>query len=155
MPDLSTKEGRSSLEGWIHDSDLIIIDNESTLFRSGVENEAESWRPVQDWALELRRRGKSVLFIHHAGKGGQQRGTSKREDTLDTVILLKHPQGYCSDQGAHFEVNFEKTRHFAGEDAAPFRVHLSEQEDGLWSWDIEEIPADSELVAVAEARKRG
>ena len=70
MPDLSTKEGRVALEKFILDSDLIIIDNISTLFRTGVENEAESWQPVQDWALELRRRGKSVLFIHDVGKRG-------------------------------------------------------------------------------------
>ena len=93
MPDLSTKGERAALEKFILDSDLI-IDNISTLFRSGIENEAESWQPVQDWALELRRRGKSVLFIHHAGKGGQQRSTSKREDILDAVITLKQPEGY-------------------------------------------------------------
>ncbi|MDN3508972.1 MAG: AAA family ATPase [Candidatus Neptunochlamydia sp.] len=156
MPNLSTKEGREELEELIQDSDLIIIDNISTLFRSGVENEAESWQSVQDWALELRRKGKSVLFIHHAAKGGQQRGTSKREDILDTVISLKHPEGYRSDQGAAFEVNFEKTRHFAGEDAASFRVELKEQEDGLWLWEIDDKRiVDSKVLAVAEAIKEG
>jgi 5S rRNA maturation endonuclease (ribonuclease M5) len=155
MPDLSTKEGRQALEKFILDSDLIIIDNISTLFRSGVENEAESWQPVQDWALELRRRGKSVLFIHHAGKGGQQRGTSKREDILDAVITLKQPEGYSPKQGAAFEVNFEKTRHFAGDDAAPFHVRLVEQDDGLWIWEIDEPIPDEEIVKVAQAAKEG
>lgn len=150
IPDLSTPEGRAILKELIGDSELIIIDNISSLFRSGVENEAESWQPVQDWALELRRNGKTILFVHHAGKGGQQRGTSKKEDILDTVIVLKQPQGYRSDQGACFEVNFEKTRHFAGEDAAPFRVQLKEQPDGLWIWEISESAVDSEVVAVAE-----
>lgn len=155
MPNLSIKEGREDLEELVQDSDLIIIDNISTLFRSGVENEAESWQSVQDWALELRRKGKSVLFIHHAAKGGQQRGTSKREDILDTVISLKHPEGYRSDQGAAFDVNFEKTRHFAGEDAASFRVELKEQEDGLWLWEIDKQVIDSIVLAVAEAVKEG
>ena len=142
MPDLSVK-----------DSDLIIIDNVSTLFRSGIENEADSWQPVQDWALELRRRGKSVLFIHHAAKAGQQRGTSKREDILDTVIALKQPQGYCPDQGAAFEVNFEKTRHFAGDDAASFQVRLKEQDDGLWLWEINDPKADAEVEEVEEVEE--
>jgi hypothetical protein len=155
LPDLSTREGRSGLEEWIQDRDLIIIDNISTLFRSGIENEAESWQPVQDWALELRRKGKAVLFIHHASKAGQQRGTSKREDILDTVIMLKQPQGYCTDQGACFEVHFEKTRHFAGEDAALFQVHLKAQDDGLWSWEIDGTAPNAELIAVAEALKEG
>lgn len=151
MPDLSTFEGRAILKELIDDSELIIIDNLSSLFRSGVENEAESWQPVQDWALDMRRCGKTILFVHHAAKGGQQRGTSKKEDALDTVLVLKQPQGYRSDQGACFEVNFEKTRHFSGEDAAPFKVQLKTQPDGLWVWEISEPTVDSEVVAVAEA----
>lgn len=91
MPDLSIKGQREVLEELIQDSDLIIIDNVSTLFRSGVENEAESWQPVQDWALELRRRGKSVLFVHHAAKGGaaawhqQKRRHSRFSDHAETA----------------------------------------------------------------------
>ncbi len=151
MPDLSSREGRNKIEEFVQKSDLIIIDNISTLFRSGVENEAESWQPIQDWALELRRRGKSVLFIHHAAKAGQQRGTSKREDILDSVITLKHPQGYSSDQGACFDVTFEKTRHFSGEDAASFRVKLKVQADDSWLWEFDETPEDAEVAAVADA----
>ena len=155
MPNLSTKEGRDALGELCRDSDLIIIDNVSTLFRSGVENEAESWQPVQDWALELRRQGKSVLFIHHAAKAGQQRGTSKREDILDTVITLKHPQGDCPDQGAAFEVSFEKTRDFFGDDAAPFQVHVKELDDGTWLWEIDDPKTDAEVAAVAKALQDG
>ncbi|MCE2983865.1 MAG: AAA family ATPase [Parachlamydia sp.] len=155
MPDLATREGRNGLMGLMKESELIIIDNISTLFRSGDENEADSWQPVQDWALELRRLGKSVLFIHHAAKGGQQRGTSKREDILDVVMLLKQPQGYRQDQGASFEVNFEKTRHFAGDDAASFQVRLVEQDDGLWLWEIDQIKPSSEIIEVAKAINEG
>ncbi len=155
MPDLSIKEERGALEDLILGSDLIIIDNISTLFRSVDENEAESWQPVQDWALELRRKGKSVLFVHHAGKKGLQRGTSKREDVLDCVIKLVQPSGYSADQGAAFEVIFEKTRHFTGNDAAPFQVRLKEEEDGLWQWEVGGITIDSEVEEVAEAVKEG
>lgn len=156
MPDLSTREGRAILMELVGDSELIIIDNLSSLFRSGIENEAESWQPVQDWALEMRRNGKTIIFVHHAAKGGQQRGTSKKEDTLDTVIVLKQPQDYRSDRGACFEVNFEKTRHFAGSDAAPFKVVLKEQPDGLWVWEVSEHVEDgSEVITVAEAVNEG
>ena len=155
MPDLSTKAGRDSIEEFVTDCDLIIIDNISSLFRSGVENEAESWQPAQDWALELRRRGKSILFIHHAGKGGQQRGSSKKEDILDAVICLKHPPNYRADQGARFEVVFEKTRHFAGKEAMPFQVELRESSDSLWHWHIDQVQIDPEVLNVAELSKKG
>ncbi len=155
MPDLSTKTGRESIESFVANSDLIIIDNISSLFRSGIENEADSWQPAQDWALDLRRRGKSILFIHHAGKGGQQRGSSKKEDILDAVICLKHPPNYRADQGAKFEVAFEKTRHFAGAYAMPFEVELRESDDGIWLWHIDEVQIDPEVQMVAELAKKG
>lgn len=155
LPDLSTAQGRVLLEELIGDSELIIVDNLSSLFRTGVENEAESWQPVQDLALDIRRRGKSILFVHHAGKTGQQRGTSKKEDILDVVIALKQPQGYSADQGACFEIHYEKTRHFAGSDAEPFRVQLKEQLDGLWVWEIGESDDDIEVNEVAEAINEG
>jgi len=155
MPDLSLKSGRDAIEEFIVDCDLIIIDNISSLFRSGVENDADSWQPAQDWALDLRRRGKSILFIHHAGKGGQQRGTSKKEDILDAVLCLKHPPNYRPDQGARFEVIFEKTRNFAGDAAMPFQVELCESDDGLLSWKVEKADIDPEVLAVAEFTKKG
>ena len=155
MPNLSTSQGRAAIEALVEDSDLIIVDNISTLFRSGDENEAESWQPIQDWALDLRRRGKSVIFVHHAAKTGQQRGTSKREDTLDTVITLKQPLNYRAEQGACFEVSFEKTRNFSGEDAASFQVTLTVQEDGSWVWEVDDATIDNDIAKVIACHQEG
>src|SRR5215831_12894374 len=80
--------------------------------------------PVQEWALAQRRASRSVLFIHHAGNSGTQRGTSRKEDVLDTVIGLRRPPDYLVEQGARFEVHFEKSRGFYGSDAEPFETRL-------------------------------
>lgn len=73
-------------------------------------------------------------MVHHAGKGGAQRGTSRREDVLDTVISLRRPSDYAPDQGARFEVHFEKARGFLGQSAQPFEakyeVHAGK---GVWT----------------------
>src|SRR4051794_33801284 len=61
------------------DTALVVLDNLSSL-AGGRENEGDDWRPMQDLVLSLRRRGTSTLLVHHSGKGGQQRGTSRRED---------------------------------------------------------------------------
>lgn len=150
MPNLSTEEGRNTIEEFIKDCDLVIIDNLSSLFRSGSENEAESWLPIQEWALELRRRGKCVLFVHHAGKSGQQRGTSKKEDLLDVIISLKQPDDYQPEEGANFEIHFEKTRHFAGKDAITFQVQLKEHDDGTWNWEILNAGNNPEVLEIAQ-----
>lgn len=138
--DISTLEGQMDINEHLNDIDLIVIDNLSTLIRSGRENESESWLPVQEWALKLRKAGKSILFVHHAGKGGQQRGTSKKEDVLDTVINLKHPNDYSPQDGARFEIHFEKARGFDGDAAKPFEVALNSKDEKLkWSFkDVED-----------------
>jgi hypothetical protein len=140
--DLSNTDDQEALEPFLAGIDLIFVDNISSLVRGGKENEAESWLPVQQWALEQRRAGRSLAFVHHAGKGGQQRGTSRREDVLDTVISLRRPPDYAADQGACFEVHFEKNRGFFGEDAKPLEAAL-----GLGGWAMRDI-GDAELARV-------
>lgn len=138
-PDLSTDEGQAELEPFIGDAALIVVDNISTICRGGKENESESWSAIQAWALGQRRKGRTVLFVHHSGKGGDQRGTSKREDVMDTVIKLTRPADYTPSEGARFNVEFTKSRGFAGADADAFEAHLI---DGRWATrDIEDVRA--------------
>lgn len=132
IPDLSRPEGIKLMRPRFDPFDLIVLDNLSSLARSGKENEAESWSVVQEALLELRRAGKTVLLVHHTGKGGQQRGTSKKEDILDTVLLLKRPDDYEPRQGARFIVTFDKARGFSGQDADPFEASLDPHTGG-WS----------------------
>lgn len=138
IPDLSTLCGQDWLEPHLEDINLLVLDNLSSLCRSGRENESESWNPLQGWLLRLRRKGISVLFVHHAGKGGDQRGTSKKEDILDTVIVLRKPSDYDPKEGARFEVHYEKARGFYGDEAKSFEAWLKE-EDGNMAWHVQEI----------------
>ena len=149
MPDLATAEGQRLLEPHLEGVDLVVLDNLSALCRYGNENEGEGWLPVQEWALSLRRRGLSVLFDHHAGKNKAQRGTSRREDLLDTVITLKHPADYDPSEGLRCEVHFEKTRAMLGEAAKPFQVGLQTGEDGRAIWTILELE-DAKAEQAAE-----
>jgi hypothetical protein len=149
MPDLATRQGQALLEPRLEGIDLLILDNLSALCREGNENEGEGWLPVQEWALGLRRRGMSVLFLHHAGKNKSQRGTSRREDLLDTVITLKHPADYVPSEGLRCEVHFEKTRAMLGEAAKPFEVRLQSGPDGRAIWTMRELE-DAKAQQAAE-----
>ena len=153
IPDFASAEGQSALDPHLAGVALVIADSISTLFRSGAENEAEGWLPVQQWALGLRRGGVSVLFVHHAGKSGAQRGTSRREDILDTVIKLEHPSDYTPADGARFEVHYEKARGMMGADTAPFEAKL-ETRHGAATWTTKDIE-DRTTEQVAELLNRG
>jgi putative DNA primase/helicase len=135
LPDLASREGQAALQPVIADADLIVVDNISSLMRAGTENEGESWVPVANWALAMRKQGKAVLFVHHAGKGGQQRGSSRREDLMDVVIKLDHAKDYEAAKGAAFVVAFEKSRHLSGEDAKDIEAALVENHAGVQSWE--------------------
>jgi hypothetical protein len=100
--------------------------------------------------LRLRREGKSVLFIHHAGKSGGQRGTSKKEDILNTVIALRRPPDYEASQGARFEVHYEKSRGFFGDDAEPFEAWLKDGE-----WQIGDVTRADDDASLRALKKQG
>ena len=134
IPDLASVKGQQVIEENLADIDFLVLDNLSTLFRRGTENDAESWSPIQEWILSLRRKHIAVLLVHHAGKTGQQRGTSKREDVLDSVISLQRPQDYKTEEGCRFEIHFEKARHLYGNEVASFEAQMAVTNDAaLWT----------------------
>lgn len=146
-PDLATLSDQAELDEVIEGHDLVLLDNLSCLIRSGAaENDAESWVTVSDWALRHRAAGRSLLFVHHSGKSGAQRGTSRREDLLDVVVSLKNPTDYDPSEGARFEVHFEKARHLTGNDVAAFEVALDDAVAGGWSVVSIEANVDEQIV---------
>ena len=130
LPDLADAEAQRFYEPAIGDAELLIVDNLSTIARGLRENEADSYGPLQAWLITQRAAKRSVLLVHHAGKGGAQRGTSRKEDVLDSVVCLSRPPGYSAAEGARFEVRFTKSRGFWGEDAEPFEARFA---DGRWT----------------------
>ena len=136
VPDLSSIEGQTEIDEMIEKANakVIFVDNLSTLCRSGRENEGESWLPVQNWLIKHRAKGRSVVIVHHANKEGGSRGSSRKEDILDNVIVLKRPDDYDEgNDGAKFEVHFTKSRSLFGEDIKPIIASL-ESHSGRWSW---------------------
>lgn len=153
MPDLSTPSGQAAVDRLLDDDTaLLVVDNLSAWARTGRENEAESWHPIASWILKLRRRGVAVLLIHHAGKGGQQRGTSKREDLLDVVIGLSRPKDYEPSKGAVFVAEFSKARNLTGQDADSLEFELGGTEDKA-DWIVRTVEATTFERVVALAKE--
>jgi Replicative DNA helicase len=134
IPNIASIEGQDKIEPYLDGIELLILDNIATLSSGGDENDKEFWNPIQSWLSGLRKRDISVLFVHHAGKGGAQRGTSARDDILDNVISLQHPADYSMQEGCRFNVVFEKARDLFGQDVTPFEAKLTTGEFGNSIW---------------------
>jgi hypothetical protein len=105
--------------------ELLILDNLSSLGGGIDENDNSALDGQLRWLTKLRHRGYAVLIIHHAGKSGDQRGASRREDILDTTIKLeelKEEELPADREGATFDMEFTKTR---GVTPEPSKIRLS------------------------------
>jgi putative DNA primase/helicase len=157
MLDLGSEDGRAYLDQFIerHEITLIILDSVSTLVRSGIDNDVESWRAIQDWSLRHRARGRAVIYLHHHGRSGNPRGTSSREIVLDARIKLTWDLNLSSEEERKtaFKLEFVKTREFFGADAAPRIAYLSTR-SGEVKWQYETM-RDSNRQRVADLMQRG
>lgn len=86
--DFADHEQQEAILACVFSGDVIFFDNLSTGARGMRENEADDWAQMTDFILRLRAKNVTTIFIHHAGKSGNQRGTSGREDILQWVIKL-------------------------------------------------------------------
>jgi hypothetical protein len=104
---------------------VLILDNLSTLASGMKENEADSWELVNLWLLDLRRRKIAVVIVHHAGRSGEMRGTSKREDSVFWIIALDDARKNADDKrGARFVTRFTKPSRNTQEEILPYEWHL-------------------------------
>lgn len=123
-------EWRPAILNWLKehpDIGLVVLDNLSSLTPGVAEDKRIDWDCINQWLIELRRNGLSVLLVHHAGKGGDQRGTSAREDQLNLTLKLTALE---DRKTTAFRVDFQKARSLSGEQKKPFVIELVEDENG-------------------------
>jgi hypothetical protein len=159
IPNLATPQGRKQIEDKLRETgaEVLYLDNLSCLVRDAEqsENGAESWVEMQEWLLKLRRSGHCGVYMHHTGKAKlnpktgksyyQQRGTSKREDVLNTSILLV-PAG--SGKENEFKIIFTKHRSFIPEPMGDVAIVCEDGEARLvFVSELEGRKADAKRVA--------
>lgn len=88
---------------------VLIADNLSTLSFGIDENKSLDWEIILPWLLRLRRFHITVIFVHHAGRNNEMRGTSKREDPAFWIVRLDQ-QTNDERAGANFISRFTKWR---------------------------------------------
>ncbi len=132
---------------------LLVLDNLASLV-GRRSNDPDRWTALQDFLVGLRRRGVSVLVVHHTNKRGGQRGTSRREDVLDLVLALRRPPDYRPSDGCHFDLYVEKARGLQGGDTEPVRARLITPPDGPAHWQWQSLE-QHELARAADHFRQG
>lgn len=114
---------------------VLILDNLSTLASGMKENEADAWELVNNWLLDLRRRKIAIVIVHHAGRSGEMRGTSKREDNVFWIIALDDMKKNSDDKrGARFVSHFTKPSRNTQEEVPAVEWHfVTDKTTGLVS----------------------
>ena len=137
-PKVSTSRDRKFIEDRIfgYGYEGVILDNISTLWPAAQEKQSDRSAELAEWFTDLNQRGVWVIFHHHAGKSGEQRGDSEKEDMLDFVMKLRRPANYKAEEGLRVEVHIEKNRFKPehGQWLMPFEIALTRdaQDNPIW-----------------------
>jgi hypothetical protein len=138
-PNIATPGNRKIIEQHIERNGYegVIFDNLSTLWPVSGEGEGERNAVLSDWFNDLNQRGTWIIYLHHAGKGGQQRGDSSKEDMVDFVLQLSRPHAKKEVPNLCCEVKIEKMRGECEQPGwnAPFEVQLETLND-IAHWTI-------------------
>lgn len=139
---LTTPDGRQQLLEVIDDIPgikVVFLDNLSCLCGGADENDAAAFQVIQDFELQLRTMHISSQLAHHTNKTGDQRGTIKKTDVMNTVMGLRNPEDYQQEFGCKFLLDFKKGRDIKGKDAVGFEGELDEDDQGRYVWKIRDI----------------
>ena len=115
------------------------LDNMSRL-ATFDENKAPDWHPFINWGIDLKNKGYSGCFVHHANKGNGAKGSSGSSfigRLLDTSIqLTKLENDYrfemSGDKNLQSSIEFDKSRGFGGSKWTRKRI-ITMNEEGEWS----------------------
>jgi hypothetical protein len=130
---------------------ILVLDNISCLFPGLDESKKSDWEAVNAWFIRLSHRGITTVVGHHAGKNGQQRGTSSREDNIDMVIALTLPPGHQAEDGCHVHLRFEKTRGVKGKAVEALDVRLEDSPHGqVWTQAPLDVRSKERITAMLD-----
>jgi putative DNA primase/helicase len=109
---IDTEEGQKNIDALIPSRVKIIVIDNLSAWTSGGREDSAAWAMIKTWLIGKRLQGVAVLLIHHAGKNGQQRGSSAHEDLLDYSILLSPLPSNQERQDTRFLVEHTKLRDY-------------------------------------------
>jgi hypothetical protein len=157
FPDLASPKGQNEVIQLIESSrsNLVILDNLSTLAELEDENDAAKMQPVLSFLMRLKQRGTACILIHHSGKSGATfRGSSKLATTFEVILGLKPAETQPGTYGMAFETEWTKYRGKKSAAVEGRRMWLEETEGALsWSCKLAGNEEARRLVGLVQSGK--
>jgi RecA-family ATPase len=165
FPSITDPEGEAFYRRVVEDSrsDLLILDNFTTLGEIEDENDAAAFNPLKQTLLGLKQQGVATVLVHHAKKDGQgYRGSSAMAATFEVILKLSPREvefeGKTSSliRPASFSTEFEKVRSGAKppEVLAQLQNALGFEGGSVLRWEYETVSV-RRLTSILEGLKAG
>ncbi len=133
-PRLSTPAGRLRIEQLLEqhpETEVLVLDSLRILFGLADENKSETWSPVNDFILAMKRRGLSVLGVHHNSRQDTFNGSLAGATCFSQILNLSARADGEDEPGATaLDCSYSKARSLTGAEKVPFGLELAEESDG-------------------------
>ena len=113
-------------------AEVVFFDNLTCLRQTTAEapeNSVEAFQPVLRLFKKLARQGAAAGLLHHAGKAGQQRGSSAHGQPFDAVLKISLTKEHDPLAELDVALEFEKARWFQIGPPQRAMVHTDEEAD--------------------------
>ncbi len=146
---LAEPSAQDALSGIVKEQEIevVVLDNLSCLFFGVRENEADAWEAILPWLLHLRRMHVAVIIVAHAGRNGEMRGTSRREDQAFWMLRVKAADAPAGFRGARFRTTFAKNRNAVHEDCPALEWTLRTP-NGTRNPEISVVPTTNDFAVL-------
>ena len=127
FPNICRPEGQKLINAVIKNKrlvkgDVIFLDSYKLLGKEDG-SKTSGYAIFEDWFLNLKKHGYTVILLHHNNKSGVQDGTGKKTMIINTTISLTLPKGYTPNgQESRFFLEFKDIRESHGCDLSPFEA---------------------------------
>lgn len=149
---LEEEEAWLEINGLIDNADFVVIDHLSNVTSGNIDT--RSWRRLWHFIDRIKRSGKSILILHHAGKNGAQRGTSVLEADVDAIIRMERIPGVKN--GAQISFDKDRDDDSFGRLFTPFNLFWTQgDEPNTCRWWVEdtEDSKDERYVSIAQGHR--
>lgn len=133
-PKLGTPAGRARLEAVLDlhpETEVLFLDSLRILFGLGDENKSESWAPVNDFLLAMKRRGLTALCVHHNSRADNFNGHLSGATAFSQIVnLTERTEGEDAVEVTAMDWGYFKARSLTGVEKIPFGLRLEGDPDG-------------------------